>query len=140
MLIISDDHELVYENVEALIPEAQTKLTFLKALSKDDINIVIENMLEKNVDLAIAMASLNEDMALNEFIVKQVSSRGEVTKRQDRKTRQRKAFQTTGLSKAKRRQIARKVVRAKKANPSSSIRGERKRKKALKRRKMLGLS
>ena len=71
---------------------------------------------------------------------KHVSSRGEVTRTKDRKTRERNAFQTTGLSKAKRRQIARKVVKAKKANPSGQVKGLRKRKKALKRRKALGLS
>ncbi|ARM70731.1 prohead core protein [Escherichia coli] len=141
MYLIPESYELVLENVEALIPEAQGRIDALSsALDIDDINTIIENMLETETDLAVAMASIINEEQLNEFIVKHVSSRGEVTRTKDRKTRERNAFQTTGLSKAKRRQIARKVVKAKKANPSGQVKGMRKRKKALKRRKALGLS
>lgn len=141
MYLIPESYELVLENVEALIPEAQGRIDALSsALDIDDINTIIENMLETETDLAVAMASVINEEQLNEFIVKHVSSRGEVTRTKDRKTRERNAFQTTGLSKAKRRQIARKVVKAKKANPSGQVKGLRKRKKALKRRKALGLS
>ncbi|ASD53915.1 putative prohead core protein [Escherichia phage vB_EcoM_WFK] len=141
MYLIPESYELVLENVEALIPEAQGRIDALSsALDIDDINTIIENMLETETDLAVAMASIINEEQLNEFIVKHVSSRGEVTRTKDRKTRERTAFQTTGLSKAKRRQIARKVVKAKKANPSGQVKGLRKRKKALKRRKALGLS
>lgn len=141
MYLIPESYELVLENVEALIPEAQGLIDALSsALDIDDINTIIENMLETETDLAVAMASIINEEQLNEFIVKHVSSRGEVTRTKDRKTRERNAFQTTGLSKAKRRQIARKVVKAKKANPSGQVKGLRKRKKALKRRKALGLS
>lgn len=141
MYLIPESYELVLENVEALIPEAQGRIDALSsALDVDDINTIIENMLETETDLAVAMASIINEEQLNEFIVKHVSSRGEVTRTKDRKTRERNAFQTTGLSKAKRRQIARKVVKAKKANPSGQVKGLRKRKKALKRRKALGLS
>lgn len=141
MLIIPDNHELVLENVEELIPEAQGRLAALStALSKDDINKIVENMIADDTDMAIALGALNEEMQLNEFIVKHVSSTGEITRRKDIKTRQRNAFQTTGLSKAKRRQIARKATKSKLANPSGQKRGERKRKKAIKRRKALGLS
>ena len=54
--------------------------------------------------------------------------------------RERNAYQTTGLSKSKRRQIARKAVKSKRANPSVITRGIRKQKKAIKRRQALGLS
>ncbi|AHY25155.1 head scaffolding protein [Pectobacterium bacteriophage PM2] len=142
MFIIPDDYELVIESVESLIPEAQGLFANLsKALDKDDINNLVENMFaDGDIDQAIALGALNEDMELNEFIVKHVSSRGEITRTKDRKTRQRNAFQTTGLSKAKRRQIARKATKTKRANPSIQVRGERKRKKAIKKRKALGLS
>ena len=133
MILIPETHELVLENVEALIPEAQGRFDELSsALNKDDINKIIENMLDYETDLAVALASINENMPLNEFIVKHVSARGEITRTKDRKTRERNAFQTTGLSKAKRRQIARKATKTKIANPAG--------KKALKRRKALGLS
>ena len=97
-------------------------------------------MMETETDLAVALGSINEEMQLDEFIVKHVSSRGEITRTKDRKTRARNAFQTTGLSKAKRRSIARKATKSKRANPSGHARGLRKRKKAMKRREALGLS
>ena len=141
MYLIPESYELVLENVEALIPEAQGRIDALSsALDIDDINTIIENMLETETDLAVAMASIINEEQLNEFIVKHVSSRGEVTRTKDRKTRERNAFQTTGLSKAKRRQIARKATKTKIANPAGQSRAQRKRKKALKRRKALGLS
>lgn len=141
MLILPENFELVIENVEKLIPEAQARFDKLSvALDKDDINKIVENMINDEPDLAVAIGSLNEEMQLDEFIVKRVNSRGEVSRIKDRKTRERQAFQTTGLSKAKRRQIARKVVKTKRANPSSQTRGERKRKKALRKRAALGLS
>lgn len=142
MFLIPDDYELVTESVEALIPEAQGRFASLsKALDKDDINNLVENMIENgDVEMGIAIASLTEEMELNEFIVKHVSSRGEVTRTKDLATRKRNAFQTTGLSKAKRRQIARKATKTKRANPSIQVRGERKRKKARAKRKAFGLS
>ncbi|ADB81670.1 capsid and scaffold [Enterobacter phage vB-EclM_KMB17] len=141
MLIVPDEYEVVLENIEAAIPEAESRFKQLsEALDKADINTIVENMLPIEPEVAIAMGSLNEEMQLNEFIVKHVSSRGEITRTKDRKTRERQAFQTTGLSKAKRRAIARKVVKSKRANPSGTVRGNRKRKKAMKRRQALGLS
>ena len=141
MLIVPDEYEVVLENIEAAIPEAESRFKQLsEALDKVDINTIVENMLSIEPEVAIAMGSLNEEMQLNEFIVKHVSSRGEITRTKDRKTRERQAFQTTGLSKAKRRAIARKVVKSKRANPSGTVRGNRKRKKAMKRRQALGLS
>lgn len=140
MLILPENHELVIDELEKLIPEAQSRIDMLSALDKSDINTIVENMMNDDTDLAIVMGSLNEDMQLNEFIVKHVSSRGEVTRTKDRKTRQRNAFQTTGLSKAKRRQIARKATKTKRANPSTTVRAQRKKKKAMRKRKALGLS
>ena len=140
MLILPENHELVLEDLEKLIPEAQSRIDMLSVLDKSDINTIVENMMNDDTDLAVVMGSLNEDMQLNEFIVKHVSSRGEVTRTKDRKTRQRNAFQTTGLSKAKRRQIARKATKTKRANPSTTVRAQRKKKKAMKKRKALGLS
>lgn len=142
MFLIPDEFELVTENVEKVIPEAQGRFAELSvALDKADINNLVENMIAGgDIELGIALGSLNEEMQLNEFIVKHVSSRGELTRTKDRKTRERNAFQTTGLSKAKRRQIARKASKTKRANPSIQVRGERKRKKARAKRKAFGLS
>ncbi|BAQ22840.1 head scaffolding protein [Edwardsiella phage PEi20] len=142
MFLIPDEYELVTENVDKLIPEAQGRFAELSAaLDKADINNLVENMIAGgDIEMGIALGSLNEEMQLDEFIVKHVSSRGELTRTKDRKTRERNAFQTTGLSKAKRRQIARKASKTKRANPSIQVRGERKRKKARAKRKAFGLS
>lgn len=139
MLIVEDDFDISLENLTKFMVEAQSRFEQLKSLEKDHINIVIENMFVDEPEVAICLGSINESLELNEYIVKHVNSRGVVTRRKDRKTRERNAFQTTGLSKSKRRQIARRVVKTKRANPSIGKRAERKRKKALRRRKALGL-
>jgi hypothetical protein len=141
MFIIPDDFELTLENVESKLSEAQGRFTSLSvAFDKSDINNLVENMIASgDIESGIALASINEGMQLNEFIVKHVSSKGELTRTKDIKTRQRNAYQTTGLSKAKRRQIARKASKTKRANPSIQVRGERKRKKARAKRKAFGL-
>lgn len=132
---------LVVDDVTAFLPEAQEKFDALsKLFEKEQLMQIAQNMVSSNPLLAVAFGSIVEEVQLNEYIVKHVSAKGEVTKTQDRKTRERKAFQTTGLSKSARRQIARKAVKTKRANPSTQVRAERKRKRALKRRKMLGLS
>lgn len=79
------------------------------------------------------------DQSISERIVKRVNSKGKITRTQDRKTRRRKATQTTGMSPARRRQIARKASRTKKRNPMINRRALRKRKKALRKRKSMGL-
>lgn len=108
-----------------------------ETLEKDDINNIIESL--KDIELAVCLASLNENIQLNEFIVKHVSSRGQITKTKDLKTRQIQAYQTTGLSKAKRREIARKAAKSKKSNPIGQKRAIKKKNKAMQRRKAMGL-
>ena len=67
MYLIPESYELVLENVEALIPEAQGRIDALSsALDIDDINTIIENMLETETDLAVAMASIINEEQLNE--------------------------------------------------------------------------
>lgn len=80
-----------------------------------------------------------EIISLNEFIVKSVNSKGIITRRKDRKTRQLQATQTTGLSKARRRQIARKAAKTKRANPGIQVRAQRKKKRAMAKRRAMGL-
>ena len=73
MLIVPDEYEVVLENIEAAIPEAESRFKQLsEALDKADINTIVENMLSIEPEVAIAMGSLNEEMQLNEFIVKHV--------------------------------------------------------------------
>lgn len=110
-----------------------------KNFTDSEITAIAQNMVNENAALAVALASLSENTQLDEFIVRQVNSKGEINRIKDRETRRRQATQTTGLSKSKRREIARKVVRTKKANPSIQVKAGKKRKKALKYRARLGL-
>lgn len=80
-----------------------------------------------------------EDEYLEEKFVRTVNSSGQIRRIKDRKTRERMATITTGLSKAKRREIARKTRRTKRANPSIGRKALRKRRKALLKRKAFGL-
>lgn len=139
MIIV--ENQVVFDDVNALLPEAQSQFDKLaKTFDQIEIRALTENLAKTEPLMAIAIGSLNEEVQLNEFIVKHVSSKGEVTKTKDRKTRERQAFQTTGLSKSARRQIARKAAKTKRANPSNQHRAVKKRKKAMAKRKMLGLS
>ena len=100
---------------------------------------IIENLADNEPHLALAMMSIVEGLSLDEVIVKHVDSRGNVERKKDRKTRERNAYQTTGLTKSQRRQIARRALKTKRANPSITTRAQRKRKKALRKRAALGL-
>ncbi|MDP1183625.1 prohead core protein, partial [Klebsiella pneumoniae] len=73
--------------VELQIPEAQRRLDTLKALDESDINRIIENMLIDEPEIAVALTSLVYEEPVNEVLVKRVSSKGEVTRIKDRKTR-----------------------------------------------------
>lgn len=82
---------------------------------------------------------MDNDEYLEEKFVRKVNAAGEIRRVKDRKTRERMATITTGLSKAKRREIARKTRRTKRANPSIGRKALRKRRKALLKRKAFGL-
>lgn len=134
------ENELVFDNVSALIPEAQVHYDSISHVFEyDEIVKIVENLSANSPEFAVALGSIVESLPLNEFIVKHVDSKGQITKTKDRKTRQRLAYQTTGLSKSERRRIARKASKTKRANPSTQIRAKRKTKKALQKRKMYGL-
>ena len=82
---------------------------------------------------------LDEDEYLEEKFVRTVNASGQIRRIKDRQTRARMATITTGLQKARRREIARRVVRTKRQNPSIQRKALRKRKKALLKRKAFGL-
>lgn len=82
---------------------------------------------------------LDDDEVLEEKFVRTVNASGQIRRIKDRKTRERMATITTGLSKARRREIARKTRRTKRANPSIGRKALRKRRKALLKRKAFGL-
>lgn len=82
---------------------------------------------------------LENDEYLEEKFVRTVNASGQIRRIKDRKTRARMATITTGLSKARRREIARHTVRTKRANPQIGRKALRKRRKALLKRKAFGL-
>ena len=132
--------ESLEDNVVASLNEGADRLEVIQTTFGSDSQTVVENMLNTDeATMAIAMLSLAEGITITEAIVKHVDSKGQITRKKDRKTRARLATQTTGLSKSKRRQIARKAAKTKKANPSGTTRANRKRKKAVKRRSSMGL-
>ena len=129
--------EISVEELEPHLSEAKARVDILGI---DEATIkIIENLAVDEPHLALAMMSIVEGLSLDEVIVKHVDSRGNVERRKDRKTRERNAYQTTGLTKSQRRQIARRAMKTKRANPSITTRAQRKRKKALRKRAALGL-
>lgn len=76
---------------------------------------------------------------LDEEFVKRVTPAGQIIRLLDRKTRERRATQTTGLSRAKRKLIARKAARTKRQDKGGQLRALRKRKRTLRKRRALGL-
>lgn len=105
----------------------------------DEAENLIEKLIDEDATLALAMLSLQEGLTLSEVIVKHVDSKGVITRKKDRDTRKRLAYQTTGLTTAKRRLIARKAAKTRKANPTIVVRAMRKKKRAEKRRAAMGL-
>ena len=135
------ENELVFDAVSGMLSEAKERLESISGIFENaEIVKIVENLAATEPELAVAMGSLVENMQLNEFMVKHVNSKGAVTKTKDRKTRSKQAYQTTGLPKSERRRIARKAVKTKKANPSGQIQAKKKTKRAMAKRKMLGLS
>lgn len=83
--------------------------------------------------------SIVEGISLEEAIVKRVSSDGTIKRVKDRKTRQRQAFQTTGLSKSERRRIAKKAARTLRQRPGVVKKATKKRKRAMTKRASMGI-
>lgn len=90
-------------------------------------------------DLLETAEELLENYELSEVIAKHVDASGTISRRKDKKTRERQATQKTGLNKSKRRLIARKAAKTKRANKGGQLRAQRKRRKALLKRKSMGL-
>ena len=138
-IILDDGINVSVSDVEKYISEARNRLSAISDFEDQEVISIIEKLSVDEPLVSIAMLSLHNNMPINEVIVKQVTSKGEIVRRKDRKTRQRNAFQTTGLTKSARRQIARKTIRTKKANPATQVRAQRKRRKALRKRDAMGI-
>lgn len=124
------------KDLELRLVEAQK----LMDIFGDEAEDLIEKMIDEDATLALTMLSLQEGLSLSEVIVKHVDAKGNITRKKDRETRKRLAYQTTGLTTAKRRLIARKAAKTRKANPTIVVRAMRKKKRADRRRKAMGLN
>lgn len=140
-MIIPSDYVAVPQIIESYLAQAIVRVKALSeaGFSTDEmIGIISKNSLNET-DMSIAMMSAVENISISESIVKHVNSKGEVTRTKDRETRKRNAFKTTGLTASVRRQIARRAAKTKRSQPTIGIKAQRKTKRALKRRKALGL-
>lgn len=113
-----------------------------------DTNIeLVLNFLKENLDdseyIDTLMEALGDDYdsqeALMEALVKRVNSIGNVTKMLSKKIRTRRASLTTGMSKAKLKLRGRKAARTRKRSPGTVRKAIRKRRKAMRRRKAMGI-
>ncbi|UYD59713.1 prohead assembly protein [Aeromonas phage avDM5] len=140
-MLIPSDYIAEAVKIEAAMADATFRVNHLveSGFATDEIVGVISRVAASEPDMAIAMISVVESTSIDEAIVKHVNSRGEITRTKDRATRKRNAFATTGLTASTRRQIARRAAKTKRANPSINVKAQRKTKRALKRRKALGL-
>lgn len=120
----------------------QELLSLLKeqtqGMSQEEAICFVDGFGDQEITEDFIKESFGEEV-LSEYIVKAVNAKGTITRKKDRKTRERRALQTTGLSKAKRRQIARKASKTKRADPSIKRIANRKRKRAMAKRKAFGL-
>lgn len=140
-MLIPSEYVADQQVVESHFAKALVRVTSLKeaGFSTDEIIGVISKNSLAETDMSIAMMAVVENISISESIVKHVNSKGEVTRTKDRETRKRNAFKTTGLTAATRRQIARRAAKTKRSQPTIGIKAQRKTKRALKRRKALGL-
>lgn len=120
--------ELLEREYDALDESTEYVLEFLRDSSTDDEYAAI---------ITEAFGELDED--LMEALVKRVRSDGTVRKTLNRAIRKRRASLTTGMSKANLRIRGRKAARTRKRSPGTVRKALRKRRKAMRRRKQMGI-
>lgn len=141
-MILPSDYIAESAKIEAVLATAKSRIDHLveAGFAMSEITGVIHAVAADEPDMSLAMISIVEATSIDEAIVKHVNSKGEVSRTKDRATRKRNAFATTGLTASTRRQIARRAAKTKRARPSINVKAQRKTKRAMKRRKALGLS
>lgn len=123
--------ELVEEQFEILVEDFEDELhDFIEEnYDMDEVELLAE-------DFEI---SVDEATELMENIKKRVNAKGQVRKIRSREYRSRHAAMTTGMSKAKLKLRARRSAKARRKNPTGLRKALRKRAKAMKRRRMMGI-
>lgn len=98
-----------------------------------------DGLTEGELTELLSEAFVEDSDELLEALVKRVSSDGTVRKTLSRKIRKRRATLTTGISKADLKLRARKAARTRKRSPGVVRKSIRKRRKAMRRRKQMGI-
>lgn len=123
-------------------------MNFLDKLEEEykSLDESIENTIEWIVESGdhqflseILLESGIDESIINEALVKRVSSTGDVRKILNKAIRSRRASLTTGLSKAELKLRARKAARTRKRTPGVVRKAIRKRRKAMRKRKQMGI-
>ena len=98
-----------------------------------------DGLTEEELTELLSEAFVEDSDELLEALVKRVSSDGTIRKTLSRKIRNRRATLTTGISKADLKLRARKAARTRKRSPGVVRKSIRKRRKAMRRRKQMGI-
>lgn len=98
-----------------------------------------DGLTEGELTELLSEAFVEDSDELLEALVKRVSSDGTIRKTLSRKIRKRRATLTTGISKADLKLRARKAARTRKRSPGVVRKSIRKRRKAMRRRKQMGI-
>lgn len=119
---IEDIHEGIFESIEDILEETYGDDEITADMLKEDFDLTDEEAEE-----------------VMENMVRRVSADGSVKKMKSAAVRKRRAGITTGLSTAQRKMIGRKAARTRKRNPSIVRKANKKRRRALNKRKKLGI-
>ena len=125
---MTDFLELLEQEYEDIDAKIEFVLEFLK-----------DGSTEEEFAELIAEAFGDDSEIILEALVKRVSSDGTIRKTLSRKIRNRRATLTTGMSRANLKLRARKSARTRKRSPGVVRKGLRKRRKAMRRRKQMGI-
>lgn len=127
-VIVVDFLEVLESEYEGIDEHIEYVLEFLE-----------DGLTEGELTELLSEAFVEDSDELLEALVKRVSSDGTVRKTLSRKIRKRRATLTTGISKADLKLRARKAARTRKRSPGVVRKSIRKRRKAMRRRKQMGI-
>lgn len=121
----------------------EEELDIIEEALADELADLLEDSFseEDSPEMLMEMLGIDRESAevLLENLRKRVSAKGQVRRLRSREYRRRHAQRTTGLSRHQRRLRARRAARTRRRNPTSVRKAIRKRKRAMRRRKMMGI-
>lgn len=123
MIIIPKGTLIKIDEVKAEMPLAESYFNYVKDSFTEEYAVKLcENVMKSdNVNVAIALGSLFKNLPINEFISSYVISEAE------EKEAGKEGKFTKGISLARKREIARKAARTRRADPGKAKESEQKR-------------